>query len=267
MIVSCQSESEFKKNRQKAILDGMQELKVSHLSKLGIFSDAKATEILVKSLKEAEKQAKKLTNKLALALDNPGKHDPVFKSCQRLFRKSDSLNLTAENKLAKQIRRRAFNRFMHGLPPRKRDDTSFGDGFNWEWMLYCAKEHNADLYIVSRDSDYGALFAGKSYVNDFLKQEFSERVGSRRKVFLFTKFSDALKHFEIPITQQEEAVEDQLILESGEKQELSSAVRSDMTSMQLLIESARQRILANDRLWTLESRVRPILLDMIEKTD
>lgn len=54
VIVTYQLESEFKKNRQNAILEGMQELKApAQIPRPAIFSDAKATAILNRSLKEA----------------------------------------------------------------------------------------------------------------------------------------------------------------------------------------------------------------------
>jgi hypothetical protein len=47
VIVTFQLESEFKKNRQVAILDGLKELKsLSAMARPGIFSDAKAVEVI-----------------------------------------------------------------------------------------------------------------------------------------------------------------------------------------------------------------------------
>jgi hypothetical protein len=78
-------------------------------------------------------------------------------------------------------------------------------------MIRCANEQNAELVIVTRDSDYGATFEGRSYINDHLKQEFAERVSKKRKLLLYAKLSDALKHFEVPVTPQEEAAEAELL--------------------------------------------------------
>lgn len=204
IIVSFQVEAEFKKNRQTAILESMQELKApAPIPRPGILSDARSAAMLNKTLREAEQRVKELKSRLARALDNPTIHDPVYQACQRIFHKSDSLVLTRDNKLRYLIRRKAMRRFLHGCPPRKKGDTSLGDAFNWEWMIHCARENAAELVIVSRDGDYGILFDGKAYINDHLKQEFSERVGKRRKLLLYTKLTDALKHFEVPITQRE----------------------------------------------------------------
>lgn len=180
LIVTYQLESEFKKNRQSAIIEGMQELKAPpQISRPGIFSDAKATRIMGKNLKEAEKRVKTLKGRLVRAIEDPTIHDPVYKVCQRVFHKDDDLNLTRENKLRHQIRRRAYRRFLHGCPPRKKGDTSLGDAFNWEWMVHCAIERKAGLVIVTRDSDYGITIDSRSFINDHLRQEFSERVSRR----------------------------------------------------------------------------------------
>lgn len=211
IIVTYQLESEFKRNRQAAILEGMQELKSpAPISRLGIFSDVKASAILARHMKEADKRVKALKQRLTKALDNPAVHDPVYQACQRIFHREDSLVLTRENKIRYVVRRKAFRRFLHGCPPRKRNDTSIGDAINWEWMIHCAKTQNAELVIVTRDSDYGIQFDNKAYVNDHLKQEFAERVSRKRALLLYARLSEALKHFEVPITPQEEQAETEI---------------------------------------------------------
>jgi hypothetical protein len=212
LIVTYQLESEFKKNRQAAIVEGMQELKAPpQISRPGIFSDAQATKIMARNLKDAEKRVKNLKTRLVRALEDPALHDPVYKVCQRLFHKADDLVLTRDNKLRRVIRRRAFRRFLHGCPPRKNNDTSIGDAFNWEWMVHCSREQTTGLVIVTRDSDYGVNVEGKSYINDHLRQEFSERVSKKRKLVLYSRLSEALKLFAIPVSPQEEEAEKDLV--------------------------------------------------------
>jgi predicted nucleic acid-binding protein len=212
IIVTYQLESEFKKNRQTAILEGMQELKApAQIPRPGIFSDAKASALLSKSIKEADKRVKSLKSKLTKILENPAAHDPVYKACQRIFHKADELVLTREDKLRHTIRRKAFRRFLHGCPPRKKNDTSIGDAINWEWMIHCANASNAELVIVTRDSDYGAHFENRAYINDHLKQEFGERVSKKRKLLLYSRLSEALKHFEVAVSKQEEELESELV--------------------------------------------------------
>lgn len=215
IIVSYQLESEFKKNRQSVILESLQELKPPpQIPRPGFLSDANSTRVLKKSLDEAKKRVKELTTKLGRALADPAQHDPVYQTCQRIFHRDSALVLTRENPLRRKIRSRAFRRFLHGCPPRKKSDTSIGDAFNWEWMVECAVANNAELVIVSRDTDYGVVFENTAYINDHLRQEFSERVSKKRKVLLYTKLSEALKHFKVPVTVAEEKEEEE-ILESS----------------------------------------------------
>lgn len=212
LIVTYQLESEFKKNRQAAMLEGMQDLKApTAVTRPGIFSDAKDAEVIGRNVKDAEKRVKKMKARMVHALEKPALHDPVYKVCQRLFHKADDLTLDRNNKLKKAIRTKALRRFLHGCPPRKKNDTSMGDAFNWEWMVHCAKEKKTGLVIVSRDSDYGATLDQKSYINDHLRQEFSDRVSRKRQLLLCSRLSDALKLFEVAVSPQEEEAEKDLV--------------------------------------------------------
>lgn len=212
LISSYQLEMEFKKNRQAAIMEGFQVLKSpDNISRPGIFSDAKAVKIIQDNIKAVSSRVNTLKRKLKDVVENPGTHDPVFKAFHRILENKSPLHLTRKDTFRNSIRRRAFRRFLHGCPPRKINDTSFGDAFNWEWMIDCAIKHKAELVIVSRDADYGMVFDGTAYINDHLKQEFSERVGKRKKIQLYTRLSDALKHFKIPVTEAETLEEDIII--------------------------------------------------------
>jgi hypothetical protein len=212
LIMTYQLENEFKRNRQDAIVEGMQELKPpQQIPRPGIFSDAAAAKMMAKNVKEAKTRVQKLRDRMVKALRDPAAQDPVYQSCQRLFQKKDSLTLARDNPLRRIIRRRAFRRFLHGCPPRKRNDTSIGDAFNWEWIVHCAKERTAGLVIVSRDSDYGVTIEKESYINDALRQEFSERVSRKRPLRLYSRLSEALKFFDVKVTEQEEASEAELV--------------------------------------------------------
>lgn len=212
IIVTHQLEMEFKKNRQNAIWEGLQELKSpQQIQRPGLFSDAKEVRSIQDGIKAADARVKKLRDRYIKALQKPTVHDPVFKICQRIFHKKNNLHLAREDKERHVIKRKAFRRFILGCPPRKKSDTSIGDAVNWEWMVHCAVARKAELVIVSRDSDYGITFDGSSVINDHLAQEFSERVSRRRKVVLFSKLSDALKLFRVPVTVKEEQEEEVLV--------------------------------------------------------
>lgn len=239
IAVTYQLESEFKKNRQAAILEGLQELKSpAQIPRPAIFSDAKSVAALNKNLKEADKRVKQLKARLTKALENPAAHDVVFQTCQRIFHKADALCLERDNSLRHQIRRRAFRRFLHGCPPRKKNDTSFGDAFNWEWMVECAKNKKAELVIVSRDSDYGISFDNRTFLNDHLRQEFSERVNKQRKILLYTRLADALKHFKVAVSAGEVEAEKEMM--EAKPATISTPVES--LDMEAFMELIRKRI-------------------------
>src|SRR5260370_15181252 len=126
----------------------MEELKaLQQMSRPGIFSDTKAIRAMAKAQKQAEKRVKGLRRRLVRALENPGVHDPVYKVCQRVFHKRDDISLSRDNVLRRVIRRNAFKRFLLGDPPRKKNDTSIGDAFNWEWIVHCATQRTPGLAI------------------------------------------------------------------------------------------------------------------------
>jgi hypothetical protein len=137
--------------------------------------------------------------------------DPVYQICQRCFHKTDEITLSRDTKVKRAIKRRAFRRFLHGCPPRKKNDTSFGDAINWEWIIQCANDCQAEIHIVSRDADYGITLEKKSYLNDHLWQEFKERVSKRRNIFLHTKLSEALEKFQVKVSAAEKKEETEIL--------------------------------------------------------
>jgi hypothetical protein len=211
IIVTYQLEMEFKKNRHAAILEGMQDFKAPPpISRPGLFSDARATKAIRTAQESAESRVKRLKARYIKALENPTAYDPVYQACQRIFHKGDSLCLTRELTIRRSIRNKALRRFLHGCPPRKKGDTSLGDALNWEWMVHCAHKQNADLVVLTRDSDYGMVFQDKAYPNDHLVHEFTDRVTRQKKLILATKISEALKHFQVAVTEKERREEDAL---------------------------------------------------------
>lgn len=194
------------------MLEGEKELKsVDGISRPAFFSDAAAFRAAEKSLKTTNTKLKAMRARVLKALETPTSNDEVYKVCQRLFNKKDPLNLTRDNDEKVSIRRKALRRYLLGCPPRKKNDTSIGDAINWEWMVHCAIKHSAELVIVSRDSDYGVSIDKKSFINDHLRQEFSDRVSKKRKILLYPKLSDALKHFELTVDQAEIDAEEAIL--------------------------------------------------------
>jgi hypothetical protein len=212
IIVTHQIEMEFKKHRQDAILEAMGQLKPpTNIPRPAVISEHKSYVALQADLKRCSKRIAKLKSRLQRLFENPVRHDPVYKVVQRILTKEDELNLTRSSKMKHRIRRAAFRRFLLGYPPRKKDDTSIGDAVNWEWICEVCKSQNAEVIIVSRDSDYGITHEDKSYINDWLDEEFRDRISLQREVRLTSKLSDALRHFEVAVTPEQEKVESDFI--------------------------------------------------------
>lgn len=229
LISTYQVEMEYKKNRQAVIVEEIKSLKSPEsIQRPALFSDAKVAQTLNKNIQSAKERVKKMHEKMHQVLENPAQHDPVYKVCQRIFHQNSDLILTRKNALRRKIRNQALRRFLHGCPPRKKNDTSIGDAINWEWMVHCAFIKKAELVIVSRDADYGVSYDKSSYINDHLKHEFSERVSQKRKLILCSKLSDALKHFKVTVTQQEIAEED-LIIQSAQHAQPTISASSNLT--------------------------------------
>lgn len=112
------------------------------------------------------------------------------------------------------IRELAKKRFDLGYPPRKEKDTSYGDAINWEWIIYCAQNYANDIIIVSRDSDYGVGYINEHILNDWLNQEFKQRVSRRRKIILTDKLHSAFSYLSITVTKEMKKEEDIFVSET-----------------------------------------------------
>ena len=258
LITTYQVETEFKSNRQTVLLTGLKDLSLAAPGRIGIVSGAKAATELKRLTDAAIVQVKELKKQLEAVLTDPEANDPIFRDCLVLFKKNDGLSLMRNNPIKKRIRRRALTRFLHHCPPRKKGDVSIGDAFNWEWIVRCAHERKADVAIVTRDTDYGIVYAGKNYINDHLKQEFHERIGDRT-VTLFSLLGEALKTFGIAVTKKEAEEEQALV-----KEEMTTAQRgaelyklwSDVAYQRSIVAgTSRHRDLISlgmDRAWELD---------------
>lgn len=212
LITTDQVEMEYKKNRQDAILDGMQILKTpSGFTVPPLLRDDKSSTALETDIAKMTKRIKKLRQRFDAILKDPIRNDRVFQVMQRLFKKKQPIDLYRKSEQRYDLRELAKKRHLLGYPPRKKSDTSIGDAINWEWIVHVAKENNADIIIVSRDGDYGINRDNSGYLNDWLKQEFRERVNRQRSVELYPLLSRALKEFKVQVSIEEEREEETLV--------------------------------------------------------
>ena len=183
IITGSQVEMEFKRNRQIVISGQLSDLKKGSSGKSSlpaIISEIQIGKLYKKKQKELEQQERKIRIKIEKLLHKPRYNDPVYRCFQRLFKSNTPYNLNRRNAQRYSVRRLALMRFNLGYPPRKSNDTSMGDAVNWEWMINCCRATDKDLVLVSRDTDYGVAHENDVFLNDWLREEFRERVGRGR---------------------------------------------------------------------------------------
>jgi predicted metal-dependent hydrolase len=220
LILGSQVEMEYKKIRQIVILETLGRFGTPDWGKLSapaLVSEIQASKMIKKKQKEITQQQKKLAEKIQSILKNPAVHDEVYKVLQRIFKHKSPYNLDREDKRRFAIRRLARKRFFLGYPPRKKNDTSYGDAINWEWIIDCATQSGKDIVIVSRDGDYGITYQNSSHLNDWLYQEFKQRVSQKRKIILTASLAEGLKIVHAKVTKEMEEEEERIMKEEFER--------------------------------------------------
>ncbi|TXR53197.1 PIN domain-containing protein [Reinekea thalattae] len=231
IICTYQVEMEFRKNRQRAIIDNSKETKLNIDVRLpAVMEDSSLSSVLKRTKSDLEKRKKEHQKRIENIISNPGLYDPVHKSLDTIFQSPNTHVLTRDMKIRHQIKRLAWRRFVMGYPPRKTNDTSIGDALNWEWFIHCASELKGKFIIVSRDGDFGSFFNDKAFLNDALKSEFRDRVG--KKSILFTnKLSVALKELEVNVTKAESEAEEDDIKTISESEKLDKVDAVDTATV------------------------------------
>ncbi|WP_217272599.1 hypothetical protein [Shewanella sp. DC2-4] len=81
------------------------------------------------------------------------------------------------------------------------------------------------LHLQSIDPNVIAIYDGQSFLNDWLKQEFSERVSQKRKIILTDKLSQGLKIVHAAVTKEMEE-EERLIAEIAMEHDESTVIET-----------------------------------------
>jgi len=221
-ITTYQVAMEYMKNRQGVLRNAQSLLKHPDAITPPIcLTDAQAIKTHKKHISEAATRIKKAKKKLQRMMLIPGE-DEVYKAAQAVFNVDSPFNLKRPNPLRYTIRRLARKRFVLGYPPRKAKDTSIGDAVNWEWLIHCSKESKQHIVIASRDGDYGITIDGQSYLNDWLLQEFRERLTHMRKVHLTASLSEALTMMGVKVRKGEAEGEKKLLASQTSRVPLDS---------------------------------------------
>lgn len=203
IITGSQVEMEYKKNRQSVIVESQGRFKNpdwNNLSVPALLSEESEALKLNELRKEVASQQAAIKNKIDMILSSPIENDPVYKSLESLFQNPSDYNLSREHTERQKYRELAIKRFMLGYPPRKKNDTSVGDAINWEWIISCARKSNKNIFIVSRDSDFGVNLKSGSFINDWLSQEFKQRTSDKLEILLTTRLSEAFKKINVDVT-------------------------------------------------------------------
>jgi predicted DNA binding CopG/RHH family protein len=214
IITGSQVQMEFMKHRQKVIMETIKSIKNANGDAKQfppILIEARPAELIKKAVSEIDTQQKRIRNRIEKILLDPLKNDEVYKCVQRLFKSDGDCHLSRTKPSRHSIRRLAWKRWFLGYPPRKKDDTSIGDAVNWEWIVDCAKRSKKNVIIVSRDGDYGTTYNNDTYLNDWLRQEFKQRVGSNLEVQLTNRLTEAMKMLKLKVTKGEEQEEARLL--------------------------------------------------------
>jgi hypothetical protein len=214
IITSSQVEMEYKKNRQRVIIGTINDMKKSKPDKNvipPIIAENTYGKTFNKKISEAIQYSQKVNDHVEKILSNPTRNDPVYKCLQRLFKSKSPYNLTRLMPVRRMIRRAAWRRFMLGYPPRKKNDTSIGDAINWEWIVTCCKESGRDAVLVTRDSDFGETFSGESMLNDWLHEEFKDRISRQRKIHLTNRLTKGFEYLKVKPKQEEINEEDSIL--------------------------------------------------------
>jgi hypothetical protein len=240
LILGAQVEMEYKKNRQKVIVESLNNFKFPDWSKLSppaLVSDCQPVKMISKKKKEITDQYDKVSERVRKILSDPIHNDPVYQTLQRLFKKSSPYNLNRDSERRFAVRNLARKRFVLGYPPRKQNDTSIGDAINWEWIVQCSIDSGKHVVIVTRDADYGAIYENQSFLNDWLRQEFSERVSKKRKIILTDRLSEGLKIVHAAVTNEMEEAEKNFLKEIEEVMEKIKSI--DLTGIEILKQEKR----------------------------
>ena len=152
-------------------------------------TNAEQSKAILEQLKEVGLKAKQTNDEVeALALGIMEQircsEDEVSRALAPIFAKAVA---HSPEELQKARDRREL-----GNPPGK-SSNPIGDQLTWEQILSHFKGKKR-LWIISRDGDYGTVYGGKGYLNQFLFDELC-KVVSVPEVYLFEDTVEGIKHF------------------------------------------------------------------------
>jgi hypothetical protein len=218
VILTEQVWVEFRKHRQKLMDELWHKVEVAKSSTDPLpaaFKEYKHSKFLQDDVifDKAKDQIKREIEDLIWKPDE----DPVYDRLMQLYRSESALHLRRTSEGFPEVYAAARLRANLGYPPGKARPESIGDAINWEWILRVASRTNMEdgpIVLVSADGDFGLHFGRgsnrRSYLNDFLDQEFVEHSAGTKIIFLDT-ISDGLGEIGVPVTKEIQRAEKELL--------------------------------------------------------
>jgi predicted nucleic acid-binding protein len=218
LLLSEQTISEFKRNRDNKISDALKRFSENKLNNLfpQFCKHYEEFDILSETVKQYDKVKEKLTNKILEDISkNNLKADFLI---SELFSKSQVFETTDE------IYLKSKRRFEIGNPPGK--NNSIGDAINWLTLIINIPSQE-DLYFISEDKDYFSILNNDNF-NSYLLEEWSEI--KKSNLLFYKRLSTFFKENFPAISLKEEEEKELLINELKQVGSFMSA-RKTITSL------------------------------------
>lgn len=192
ILVTTQVVDEVNRNKVKKTARFLaRELKKLELNSIAVpehlLSDAKGMreqlEMARRKVMETRREFEKLTRDVLKQVSQS--RDEMSRGLDDLFTRAVRHN---EGELE-----RARARKERGNPPGKQEDP-LGDQLSWEQILSHCKD-KPRLWIITKDSDYGTVYANEMFLNAALHQDLAELYQSEPAVFCFDNIAEGLRHF------------------------------------------------------------------------
>jgi len=214
LIMNFHVEMEFKKNRQKVILSLFEDAGLSAELETAVppvLETEELRETVDSQLDELVALDRHLKREALQMLEAPSDHDPVYQCLNRLFHDPSPNHLSRSDDSFEKLLARARRRFSLSWPPRRRFNDSVGDCIHWEWILECAARSSSQVIVATRDRDFGATFEGHSFLDDWMREEFTERVGNGCRASMTPRLADGLEAVGARVSPEMQQAEERIL--------------------------------------------------------
>lgn len=202
IICTNQVFMEFLKNRNNLIINIFNALKLPNweIFRTPTFTnDKNIAEVVSDSEKIIEKLINALRMKTQLLIEEPLKHDDVYKFLYEISSNPSKNYLTDIHNNMPECKKSASDKLHLAYPPSKKNERSMGDLLNWEWIIYCANTFSKDVIIVSNDKDFGNSIKDHCHLNEWLKNDFNTRTQKKQNILLTNKLTHGFEMLNVKV--------------------------------------------------------------------